>query len=111
MSESNRNSVLELMNDDNNRFSVLKLENDVKDYMFYKEKFNEYDVKSRNKWNCFFKKRIMVKRYDYYEKYISKLAYLNNNYRKTKIYTSFHEDLEQPYNRREPVIATVVPCG
>jgi len=47
----------------------------------------------------------------WYNKYMNKMKYIEGNYRKTNIYTKYHEQLEQPIcnnNDIEPVIATVV---
>ena len=44
------------------------------------------------------------KKTKYYLLYINKMKYLEENYRKTKIYTDYHRQLEGP----EPVIATAI---
>ena len=45
---------------------------------------------------------------DFYNKYINKLIFLERHYRKTNIYTRYHEELEQPYVKETPVVATLV---
>lgn len=94
--------------DDENRFSVLNLEKDVLEYNFYKKKYNEYEKKVNSVWYYFSKKRNEEEKIKWYKKYIGKMNYLEKNYRKNKIYTQFHAEIEQPYLRDEPVIATVV---
>ena len=42
----------------------------------------------------------------WYKKYIGKMKYIEDNYRKTNIYTEYHAKLEQLDT--EPVIATVI---
>ena len=51
-----------------------------------------------------FKKYYKEKKDKYYLLYMNKMKYLEENYRKTKIYTDYHRQLEGP----EPVIATAV---
>jgi hypothetical protein len=92
--------------DDNNRFSILILEKDVLEYNHYRQKFNEFDSKTRSKWYIFNKSLIQDKKMYWYKKYIGKMKYIEDNYRKTNIYTEYHAKLEQLDT--EPVIATVI---
>ncbi len=93
---------------DADRFSVLNLEKDVLEYTHYKKKFREYEQKVNSRWHYFSKKRNEEEKMKWYNKYISKMNYLEKTYRKNKIYTKYHAELEQPYLREEPVVATVV---
>ena len=84
------------------RFSVLLLEKDVLEYHNYKLKYNDYEQQLRN---CHHRIRedIKTKRDYYYKKYISKMKYLEENYRKTNIYTRYHAQLESGYKPQNPV--------
>lgn len=86
----------------NDRFSVLLLEKDVLEYHNYKLKYNDYEQQLRN---CHHRIRedIKTKRDYYYKKYISKMKYLEENYRKTNIYTRYHAQLESGYKPQNPV--------
>lgn len=86
----------------NDRFSVLLLEKDVLEYHNYKLKYNDYEQQLRN---CDHRTRedIKTKRDYYYKKYISKMKYLEENYRKTNIYTRYHAQLESGYKPQNPV--------
>ena len=91
---------------DNNRFSVLKLENDVLEYSHLKKKFNFYDNKLKK--SCFRRKHFENKKSFYYKKYISKLSYLEKNYRSINIYTDYHRQLENNFNNDHVPIATII---
>ena len=84
------------------RFSVLLLEKDVLEYHNYKLKYNEYDERLHH---CHPRTRddVKTKRDYYYKKYISKMKYLEENYRKTNIYTRYHAQLESGYKPQNPV--------
>ena len=84
------------------RFSVLLLEKDVLEYHNYKLKYNEYDERLHH---CHPRTRddVKTKRDYYYKKYISKMKYLEENYRKTNIYTRYHAQLESGYRPQDPV--------
>ena len=79
-----------------NRFSVLLLEKDVLAYVNAKDKYNEYDEKYHN---CTpdIRDELKEKKDFWYRKYISKMKYLEENYRKTNIYTRYHSQLEEGY--------------
>ena len=98
--------------DDTNRFSVMILEKDVLEYNHFKNKFYEYDAKARSCiWRPFRKHHLTLKMH-YYDKYIKKMKFLEQNYRKTNIYTKYHEGIEYPYTRIKPVHATpVIPMA
>ena len=84
------------------RFSVLLLEKDVLEYHNYKLKYNEYDERLHH---CHPRTRddVKTKRDYYYKKYISKMKYLEENYRKTNIYTRYHAQLESGYKPQDPI--------
>lgn len=86
------------------RFSILQLEKDVLEYILYKEKYQYLETKLHTCYGNMFKKYYKEKKNKYYLLYINKMKYLEENYRKTKIYTDYHRQLEGP----EPVIATAV---
>ena len=86
----------------NDRFSVLLLEKDVMEYHNYKLKYNEYDQQLHN-CDVSMRRDIKNKRDQYYKKYISKMKYLEENYRKTNIYTRYHAQLESGYRPHDPV--------
>ena len=86
----------------NDRFSVLLLEKDVMEYHNYKLKYNEYDQQLHN-CDVSMRRDIKNKRDQYYKKYISKMKYLEENYRKTNIYTRYHAQLEGGYRPQDPV--------
>ena len=90
--------------DNKNRFSILQLEKDVLEYIFYKERYQEIENKIKTCYGYIFKKYYTEKKTKYYLLYINKMKYLEENYRKTKIYTDYHRQLEGP----EPVIATAI---
>ena len=90
--------------DSQERFSILQLEKDVLEYILYKEKYQYLETKLRTCYGNMFKKHYTEKKNKYYLLYINKMKYLEENYRKTKIYTDYHRQLEGP----EPVIATAV---
>ena len=78
-----------------NRFSVYLLEKDVMEYVNAKNNYNKYDEqysicepteKEENKRKKSF----------WYKKYLSKMKYLEENYRKTNVYTDYHRQLEAP---------------
>jgi len=81
---------------DNNRFSVLLLEKDVLEYHNAKNKYNEYDEKYHS-CSMELKDEYKQKKSYWYKKYISKMKYLEENYRKTNIYTRYHSQLEHGY--------------
>ena len=84
----------------NYRFSILQLEKDVLDYVYYKNKYYIYVNKNKNKWSSFNilnivnSKTNLEKEQYYYKLYISKMKKLEENYRKTNIYTKYHAQLE-----------------
>jgi len=105
------------------RFSILTLENDILEYIEFRKNYNMYLKKSNNIFLCLYKNTNKTKSDFWYKKYISKMRYLETNYRRTKIYTNFHQQLERnnntlcdyepsaPYEEiinTEPVYATVV---
>tara|TARA_B110000967_G_C18825889_1_gene531354 strand:+ start:184 stop:615 length:432 start_codon:yes stop_codon:yes gene_type:complete len=81
---------------DNNRFSVFLLEKDVLEYHNAKNKYNEYDEQYHS---CTIesKDEYKQKKSYWYKKYISKMKYLEENYRKTNVYTQYHSQLEHGY--------------
>ena len=83
--------------ENNNRFSVMLLEKDVLEYNNYKTKYNEYYEKCAN---CSFKEKeeLEKKKKYWYNRYIKKMKYLEENYRKTNVYTQYHAQLENPRN-------------
>jgi hypothetical protein len=91
--------------DDSNRFSILILEKDVLEYNHFKNKFYEYDSNLKKCHRFLFRKYDQNLKMKFYEKYINKLKFLEKNYRKTQIYTKYHEDIEYPHNRIKPVNA------
>ena len=84
------------MTQDNNRFSVFLLEKDVLEYHNAKNKYNEYDEQYHS---CTIesKDEYKQKKSYWYKKYISKMKYLEENYRKTNVYTQYHSQLEHGY--------------
>lgn len=76
------------------RFSVIILEKDVLEYVHYKNKYEKYkNIKKSCRGKLFphyYDDKLMY----FYNKYIAKLKYLEENYRKTFIYTKYHEQLE-----------------
>jgi hypothetical protein len=93
-----------------NRFSVLILENDVLEYNHFKAKYEEFCRLSNTSFKgFFFKTYYKEQKMIWYNKYIKKMSYLETRYRKTNIYTKYHEQLETPYLLdQEPIIATLV---
>lgn len=81
----------------NNRFSVMLLEKDVLEYHNYKNKYNEFYEKCQL---CSFEQKedFEKKKNYWYKRYIKKMRYLEENYRKTHIYTKYHAQLENPQN-------------
>jgi hypothetical protein len=77
----------------NNRFSIYLLEKDVLEYVNAKNKYNEYNEKY-NSCSDEFRQEYKQKKNYWYKKYISKMKYLEENYRKTNVYTSYHSQLE-----------------
>ena len=79
--------------ENNNRFSVMLLEKDVLEYHNYKTKYNEYYEKCAN---CSFKEKeeLEKKKKYWYNRYIKKMKYLEENYRKTNVYTQYHAQLD-----------------
>ena len=100
--------------DNNNRFSILILEKDVLEYIYYKTKFNEFTEKVKSKWYYFSRSKNEKIKMEFYKKYISKMRYLENHYRKNNIYTEYHRQIEnQPLQEArveeiEPIFATLV---
>lgn len=84
------------MTQDNNRFSVFLLEKDVLEYVNAKNRYNEYDEKYHS-CSIELKDEYKQKKSYWYKKYISKMKYLEENYRKTNIYTQYHSQLEHGY--------------
>ena len=85
---------------DQNRFSVFVLEMDVLSYRKYKIKYQYFSEKYQqlsslretNKEQE--RERCRQEMEKWYNLYINKLRYLETNYRKTKIYTKYHDQLE-----------------
>ena len=85
---------------DNDRFSIMILEQDVLEYHKYKTKYNEYyELHSRSIPGTE-KEQLKETRDYYYTKYINKMKYLERNYRKTNIYTNYHQQLEKKQRGR-----------
>lgn len=84
------------MTQNNNRFSVFLLEKDVLEYHNAKNKYNEYDEQYHS-CPIELKDEYKQKKSYWYKKYISKMKYLEENYRKTNIYTPYHSQLEDGY--------------
>lgn len=84
----------------NDRFSIMILEQDVLEYHNNKLKYNEYYELHKNAH--FIEKEELKNKRDYwYNKYINKMRYLEQTYRKTSIYTDYHKNLEnKPRHRR-----------
>lgn len=80
----------------NNRFSVLLLEKDVLAYVNAKNKYNEY-YEICNTCSPEVREQYKEKKNYWYKKYIYKMRYLEENYRKTHIYTQYHSQLENGY--------------
>jgi hypothetical protein len=93
---------------DENRFSLLKLEKDVLKYVEYREKYKFYDIKLHKSYTQEERALNQENRDYWYSKYISKMAYLEKNYRKTNVYTDYHRQLENPYYNRN-VCAEALP--
>ena len=94
---------------DEDRFSVLILERDVLAYRKFKIKYKYYQDKyqrlsSSREANSIQEREICRQEMDkWYNLYINKMTYLEKNYRKTKIYTKYHAQLEnKPVSRSEP---------
>ena len=95
---------------DENRFSVLVLERDVLVYRKYKTRYNFYFEKYQRMCNNLReanatlqdKERIRQEMEKWYDLYINKLRYLEKNYRRTNIYTRYHEQLE---NKNHPQLS------
>lgn len=84
------------------RFSVYLLEKDVLEYHEYKNKYNEFYEKHKMcKYQ--YKEQLKEKRDYWYKKYMNKMKYLEENYRKTNIYTDYHRNLEGKQNRLPPI--------
>ncbi len=96
--------------DNEDRFSVLLLEKDVLEYNHFKAQYEEYDRLSKTKLKGFlFKNHYKEQKIFWYNKYIKKMSYLESRYRKTNVYTKFHQQLETPYRLdQDPVVATLV---
>lgn len=88
--------------ENNNRFSVMLLEKDVLEYHNYKTKYNEYYEKCAN---CSIKEKeeLEKKKKYWYNRYIKKMKYLEENYRKTNVYTQYHAQLENGYLPQDPI--------
>lgn len=86
--------------DDQNRFSVFLLENDVAEYIHFKNKYNYYHLKLFDKRlstlpaRIYHNKRNLKKHKMYYDKYIKKMKYLEEHYRCINNYTDYHSQLE-----------------
>jgi hypothetical protein len=96
--------------DDENRFSVMLLEKEVLEYNHFKTNYEEFKRLSNTTIKGFlFKNYYKEQKLFWYNKYIKRMSYLETRYRKTNIYTKFHEQIETPYLlSQEPVIATMV---
>lgn len=103
----------------NERFSIMILEQDVLEYHKNKTKYNEYYELHKNALFGEEKEKLKTKRDYWYNKYISKMSYLEKNYRKTNVYTNYHRKLENrqrrytlennPVQRSIPPIASAPP--
>lgn len=109
---------------DENRFSVLVLERDVMMYRKYKNRYNLYYEKYQRMRNNLQEANVTLQEREkvrqemekWYGLYISKLRYLETNYRRTNIYTRYHQQLEnssRPNLTGEPPLPTAVaqPCS
>lgn len=90
--------------DNNNRFSVLILERDVLDYHNYKLKYNQFYQQCKNFYSTGGRDKSELEKLEttrdyWYKKYISKMGYLEKTYRRTNIYTQYHDQLENGYVR------------
>ena len=83
----------------NDRFSVMLLEQDVLEYHKNKTKYNEYYELHKNAPIGNEKEELKEKRDYWYNKYMKKMRYLEQNYRKTTIYTDYHRKLENRQRR------------
>ena len=89
----------------NDRFSIMILEQDVLEYHDYKTKYNNYYKLHESALPSLGKNQLKETRDYWYTKYINKMRYLERNYRKTTIYTNYHQQLEnqergRPLRRR-----------
>ena len=99
---------------DENRFSVLVLERDVMMYRKYKIRYNFYYDKYKRMCTNLREANVTLQEKEktrkemekFYDLYISKLRYLETNYRRTNIYTRYHEQLE---NNRRPNLTEEPP--
>tara|TARA_A100001015_G_scaffold275970_1_gene333747 strand:- start:206 stop:667 length:462 start_codon:yes stop_codon:yes gene_type:complete len=109
---------------DENRFSVLVLERDVLVYRKYKTRYNFYYDKYKRMCHNLReanvtlqeKERVRIEMEKWYDLYINKLRYLEKNYRRTNIYTRYHEQLEnnnRPQLSIEQNLPTAIaqPCS
>jgi len=96
--------------DDESRFSVFVLEKDVLEYNHFKAKYEEFDALSKTKIKGFlYKNYYKDQKMFWYNKYIKKMSFLEKRYRKTNVYTKYHEQMETPYLLdQEPVVATLI---
>ena len=78
------------------RFSILQLEKDVLEYIESRENYQEHEQKSRSTLHYFQRKFHLQQKKYWYKQYIRNMHFLEKNYRKTNIYTSYHEQLEAP---------------
>lgn len=78
------------------RFSILQLERDVLEYIESRDNYREHEQKSRSTLHYFQRKFHTQQKHYWYKKYIRNMHFLEKNYRKTNIYTSYHEQLEAP---------------
>ena len=93
-----------------NRFSVLLLEKDVLEYIHCREKYQQHEGKEFSLMHYFRRTYHHEKKIEWYGKYIKKMHYLEKNYRKTNVFTSYHEQLEGPNHVSAPptVFATLI---
>jgi len=86
---------MENNNNNSNRFSIMLLEKDVLEYHNFKNKYNEFDQKCAN---CSFEEKedLEKKKKYWYKRYMGRMKYLEENYRKTNVYTRYHAQLENP---------------
>ena len=97
--------------DNENRFSVLLLEKDVLEYNHFKAKYEEFDALSKTTIRGFFYKNYYKEqKILWYNKYIKKMSYLEKRYRKTNIYTKFHEQIETPVSGGLPPDSCTSPA-
>lgn len=92
--------------DDSKRFSVVVLEKDVLEYNYYKTQYHNMEQMLKSWRGKFFRNHYTSQKMYFYNKYIMKMKYLEDHYRKTNVYTDYHRQLEG--ENQDPVIATAI---